>query len=1123
MRVLRSFLVLVLLSVVAVGGLAQPVTTCPNTMGIYFDTEATVYCSDAAAGGPLTFYLMITNPTGDQIAAWECKVEWDQMGGGFFGNWTFANDGINVGDTSDPLNTLLAVGVGANPIQPQPATILATWSGFFGYGTGSVFKITPYPDTASFDPPAPGYAIDEVNLQACGVSSGDFDLPVAAIGLDCPVVIHSCTTPVDISALQSYDESGAPVYGQADVLVQGTVTTAPGTVVADGFYVQDGTGGILVTRETMPSLAVGDRVEAAGILADRDGEILIAGRTITPQGTTAPVLPDTVALVSLVDAYDRVATLTWTTGIVAAVDQDSLLLRAGSAELPVLFGPGTGIDPAGIEPGDVLEVTGILTVRNRRIVLLPRSRDDLFDATPDFGFNVLVEGTAVGGTTWEDFDNVAGVTPTASNGFDSGWDVIGTGTPIVFTGIDGYELDHDLRREYDPVYGSRQWPLRVTTPRAAADTTTVTLVFTPRLQGLTGFPVLLLDPAAGDTLDLLADGTVTYPVPPGAGDDVRDFVLVIGNTPGPFSGPLSVVLTATCGDLVDGGNRAETLEGATDGYDPALDVPEAPVPPSGYLSLAFPHPEWGSPLGDDFQVDRRAVYNPLQEQRVWTFAVRTDRAEPVTVTFEPSFVPADGFRLRLMDHTDGVVRDLYPDLSYTFTPTPGATRQFDLIVGNPPVPLLSPVERVLPAGWSLIGFPLTPAAGQNTLGQAVQDDAASVTFFYSYHGAAGYTLEAAETAFQPGDGFWCASVDSFAWTMEGEKEIDGVRVPLQQGWNIVGYPLWIPTDLAGVRVDLGPVRYTFQQAVDLGLVAPTVYDYDNAAGDYVTGTQLQTWHGYFVAAYSEDVSLWFDYTNIPTSKVLRPDPFEAMDADHWLVTVVPDGGTPIRFGVSSEARDGFDPVYDLPLPPPSPVAAAAPRLALVHPEWRLATGSEFVADVQSADSKEHHWDAVLTVSRPGPVTLDWSRSAWPEGEDFQIYLPQQNRVVVMSMRDQKSVTLDVGTEPLLVRFRTPDMTTGADDVPQARAALSCRPNPFNPRTEIRMVVPRAGEAVVRVFDVQGRVVRTLRAGRVAAGEHAVTWQGRTDSGGEAASGVYFARLYLDGRPTGAIGKMSLVR
>ncbi len=183
---MRKKLVATLVAVLALSAVAVAQPSGNDIMGIYFDPDATQFCSEQQANSALTFYLLLVNPTGAQITAWECKVEWDQLDGGFFGNWTFANDGINVGDTSDPLNTLLAVGVGANPIQTQPVTLLATWSGFWGSGTeGSVFKVQPYPGTASFDPPAPGYAVNDVDSVPCGVPSGDFDLPVARITQTC--------------------------------------------------------------------------------------------------------------------------------------------------------------------------------------------------------------------------------------------------------------------------------------------------------------------------------------------------------------------------------------------------------------------------------------------------------------------------------------------------------------------------------------------------------------------------------------------------------------------------------------------------------------------------------------------------------------------------------------------------------------------------------------------------------------------------------------------------------------------------------------------------------------------------------------------------------------------------
>jgi flagellar hook assembly protein FlgD len=54
----------------------------------------------------------------------------------------------------------------------------------------------------------------------------------------------------------------------------------------------------------------------------------------------------------------------------------------------------------------------------------------------------------------------------------------------------------------------------------------------------------------------------------------------------------------------------------------------------------------------------------------------------------------------------------------------------------------------------------------------------------------------------------------------------------------------------------------------------------------------------------------------------------------------------------------------------------------------------------------------------------------------------------------------------------------------------------------------------RVVDVAGRVVRTLIDRTVERGEHSLIWDGRTDSGERAASGVYFVRLEsFDGSKT----------
>jgi len=68
------------------------------------------------------------------------------------------------------------------------------------------------------------------------------------------------------------------------------------------------------------------------------------------------------------------------------------------------------------------------------------------------------------------------------------------------------------------------------------------------------------------------------------------------------------------------------------------------------------------------------------------------------------------------------------------------------------------------------------------------------------------------------------------------------------------------------------------------------------------------------------------------------------------------------------------------------------------------------------------------------------------------------------------------------------------------------PNPFNPVTRIQFVLDRDTRVSLRVFDVQGRAVRTLVDSYLSAGQRVVGWDGRDDSGRSLASGTYFLRL-----------------
>ena len=90
-------------------------------------------------------------------------------------------------------------------------------------------------------------------------------------------------------------------------------------------------------------------------------------------------------------------------------------------------------------------------------------------------------------------------------------------------------------------------------------------------------------------------------------------------------------------------------------------------------------------------------------------------------------------------------------------------------------------------------------------------------------------------------------------------------------------------------------------------------------------------------------------------------------------------------------------------------------------------------------------------------------------------------------------------------------TSPAGDTPTFKLALGNYPNPFNPLTKIEFTLERTGNATVNVYDLQGRLVRSLVDQVLGEGPHSVIWDGMDGSGQRAGSGVYFARLVSGGQ------------
>ena len=93
----------------------------------------------------------------------------------------------------------------------------------------------------------------------------------------------------------------------------------------------------------------------------------------------------------------------------------------------------------------------------------------------------------------------------------------------------------------------------------------------------------------------------------------------------------------------------------------------------------------------------------------------------------------------------------------------------------------------------------------------------------------------------------------------------------------------------------------------------------------------------------------------------------------------------------------------------------------------------------------------------------------------------------------------------------PTVSGVAEQVPEpAGLRLAAMPNPAIRNATFAFVMPRAGHARLDVFDISGRLLSTPLDADVPSGPREVVWAGQRSDGTAVASGVYFARLQLDG-------------
>ncbi len=178
-------------------------------------------------------------------------------------------------------------------------------------------------------------------------------------------------------------------------------------------------------------------------------------------------------------------------------------------------------------------------------------------------------------------------------------------------------------------------------------------------------------------------------------------------------------------------------------------------------------------------------------------------------------------------------------------------------------------------------------------------------------------------------------------------------------------------------------------------------------------------------------------------------------------------------------------------------------------QLQVSVGGGAWTPVSTARTQPGSGQGVQTAGQPWYEGL---QSTWvTETISLAPWLGQNNVRFQFVLRTDGSVYKDgFHFDSFLIQGEGANPYSGTGDLPAATRLAGVQPNPFNPSTSVRFELARPAKALVRVYDVSGRLIRTLVDEPRAAGPQDVAWDGRDGNGQPAPSGLYLFRLTADG-------------
>ncbi len=375
------------------------------------------------------------------------------------------------------------------------------------------------------------------------------------------------------------------------------------------------------------------------------------------------------------------------------------------------------------------------------------------------------------------------------------------------------------------------------------------------------------------------------------------------------------------------------------------------------------------------------------------------------------------------------------------------------------------------AGWNLLSVPLLVNDYRRTV---LFPTAVSPAYAYD----AGYKIR---DTLSNGLGYWLKFSSTTSIPISGTSiMVDTIDVNAR--WNMIGvvsYPILIseitpvpPVVIQSQYFGYGSTGYYTEDTLKPGLA---YWLKVNQAGKIVlkSGSVLKSSSQSIVAKAQNKLD---DIKSVAEEKGLRS-----------LILKDEAGGEQTLYFTAKPVEIDLE-KYELPPIPPS---------GILDVRFQSQRNVE-VADKEKLDKQEF---PIKISGAKYPLTINWD-AALDEGQEYSLEIKSVNNDKIVSKvfildTKEKSVTID--EEVLSVKLVM--SAKSAVEIPKEYALYQNYPNPFNPTTKIKYDLPIASKVTLKVYNILGQEVATLKDEIEEPGFKSVELNGSTLS-----SGVYFYRI-----------------